>query len=259
MDIGVCLPVNDFSGILVDMDSIAAQHAFHLCRRHRQAQRAADLLTDLIQTADHAKFQTAAGRCIGDTVVQAHQIHRPATDIRHDHRRLIQQDALGQDCGITLREQRHLADGDRVFLSLIAETHRSPVPEQIVPECIFLPSEAGERQSGRQMDLCCRLRMTEGELLCDGCQRKEVVVLCLRFVLLKRLTPAAHHIEFSAVFQHVLQRIWLMLIRHQTGGEREMGRFHSGIAVVNTNNHGLAHLASPPRLRFFLFDVWRRS
>ena len=105
MDIGVCLPVNNFSGILVDMDSIAAQHAFHLCRRHRQAQRAADLLTDLIQTADHAKFQTAAGRCIGDTVVQTHQIHRPATDIRHDHRRLIQQDALGQDCGIALREQ----------------------------------------------------------------------------------------------------------------------------------------------------------
>ena len=66
MDIGVCLPVNNFSGILVDMDSIAAQHAFHLCRCHRQAQRAADLLTDLIQTADHAKFQTAAGRCIHD-------------------------------------------------------------------------------------------------------------------------------------------------------------------------------------------------
>ena len=259
MDIGVCLPVNNFSGILVDMDSVAAQHAFHLCRRHRQAQRAADLLTDLIQTADHTEFQTAAGRRIGDTVVQAHQIHRPATDIRHDHRRLIQQDALGQDCSIALREQGHLADDDGVFLSLIAETHRFPIPEQIVPECVFLPPEAGEGQPGRQMDLCRRLRMTEGELLCNGRQREEVIILCLRFILLKRLTPAAHHIEFSAVFQHVLQRIWLMLIRHQTGGEREMGRFHSGIAVVNTNNHGLAHLASPPRLRFFLFDVWRRS
>ena len=101
--------------------------------------------------------------------------------------------------------------------------------------------------------------MTEGKLLCDSGQREEVIILCLRFVLLQRLTPAAHHIEFSAVFQHVLQRIWLMLIRHQTGGEREMGRFHSGIAVVNADNHGLAHLASPPRLRFFLFDVWRRS
>ena len=259
MDIGVCLPVNNFSGILVDMDSIAAQHAFHLCRRHRQAKAAADLLTNLIQTADHAKFQTAAGRCIGNTVVQSHQIHGPSTDIRHDHRRLIQQDALGQNCGITLREQGHLADSDGVFLSLIAKIYRFPIPEQIITECIFLPSKAGEGQSGRQMDLCRRLRMTEGELLCDGCQRKEVVVLCLRFILLKRLTPAAHHIEFSTVFQHVLQRIWLMLIRHQTGGEREMGRFHSGIAVVNTNNHGLAHLASPPRLRFFLFDVWRRS
>ena len=101
--------------------------------------------------------------------------------------------------------------------------------------------------------------MTEGEFLCNGCQREEVIILCLRFVLLKRLTSAAYHIEFSAVFQHVLQRIWLMLIRHQTGGKREMGRFHSGIAVVDTNNHGLSHLASPPRLRFFLFDVWRRS
>ena len=46
MDIGVCLPVNNFSGILIDMDSIAAQHAFHLCRRHRQAQCAADLLAE---------------------------------------------------------------------------------------------------------------------------------------------------------------------------------------------------------------------
>ena len=75
--------------------------------------------------------------------------------------------------------------------------------------------------------------MTEGEFLCDGRQREEVVVLCLRFVLLQRLTPAAHHIEFSAVFQHILQRIWLMLICHQAGGIREMGRFHSGIAVVD--------------------------
>ena len=105
MDIGVCLPVNNFSGILVDMDGIAAQHAFHLCRRHRQAQRAADLLTDLIQTADHAKFQTAAGRRIGDAVVQAHQIHRPSADVCHDHRRLVQQDALGQNRGIALWEQ----------------------------------------------------------------------------------------------------------------------------------------------------------
>ena len=259
MDIGVRLPVDDLSGILVDMDSIAAQHAFHLCRRHRQAQRAADLLTDLIQTADHAEFQTAAGRCIGDTVVQAHQIHCPSANIRHDHRRLIQQDALGQNRGIALREQRHLADDDGVFLSLIAVIYRSPIPEQIVPECIFLPSKAGKGQSGRQMDLCRRLRMTEGELLCDGGQRKKVVILRLCLILLERLASAAHHIEFSAVFQHILQRIWLMLICHQAGGIREMGRFHSGIAVVDTNNHGFAHLASPPRLRFFLFDVWRRS
>ena len=96
------------------------------------------------------------------------------------------------------------------------------------------------------MDLGRRLRMTKGELLCDGCQRKEVVVLCLRFVLLKRLTPAAHHIEFSAVFQHVLQRIRLMLMGHQPGVKGKMRSFHGSVAMIHTDDDGFAHLASPP-------------
>ena len=132
--------INDFFRVLVHMAGIAAQNAFNLRCRHRQAKAAADLLADLIQAADHPKFQTAAGGGVGDAVVQPHEIHRPAADIRNDDGWLIQQATLRQRCGIALRIQRHFGDRDDIVLSFIAEGHRFTAPAQVVPERFLIPA-----------------------------------------------------------------------------------------------------------------------
>ena len=51
--------------------------------------------------------KAAAGSGVGDSVVDAHQVHRPAADVGDDDGRLIQQAPLRQHCGIALRIQRH--------------------------------------------------------------------------------------------------------------------------------------------------------
>ena len=86
----------------------------------------------------------------------------------------------------------------------------------------------------------------------DGGEGQEVVVLCDRFVLLERLAAAAHHIEFAAIFQHILLGIRLMLVPHQPGGVGTVGGFHGGVAVIHPNGDGFAHLESPRSFLIFL-------
>ena len=99
------------------------------------------------------------------------------------------------------------------------------------------------------MDSGSGFRASVGQLPGDGGEGQQVVVLGGGFVLLERLAAAAHHIEFAAIFQHILLGIRLMLVPHQPGGEGAVGGFHGGIPMIHPDGDGLAHLASP---RFFL-------
>ena len=71
----------------------------------------------------------------------------------------------------------------------------------------------------RQMDLRGRFLFAEHQLLGDGCQRKEVIILALGLVLLERLAAAAHHIEFAAVFQNIFLGVGFMFVCHKPGGK----------------------------------------
>lgn len=84
------------------------------------------------------------------------------------------------------------------------------------------------------------------QLLCNSGQRKKIVILRLGLILLERLASAACHIKFAAIFQHIAQRVRLVLIGHKTGGKCEVRGFHRGIAVIHADDDGFAHLASPP-------------
>ena len=96
------------------------------------------------------------------------------------------------------------------------------------------------------MDVHCRSGIAVYQFLCDGGQRKKIVILRLGLVLLERLASAAHHIIFTAVFQHIVQRIRLMLMGHQPGVKGKMRGFHGSVAMIHTDDDGFAHLASPP-------------
>ena len=102
-------------------------------------------------------------------------------------------------------------------------------------------------------------RASVGQLPGDGGEGQQVVVLGGGFVLLERLPPAAHHIEFAAVFQHILLGVGFMVVFHQPGGEREMRCFHGGVAVIHPDGDGVAHLESPRSFLIFLlfFSVAR--
>lgn len=86
------------------------------------------------------------------------------------------------------------------------------------------------------------------QLLGDGRQGQEIVVLRQRFILLERLPSTAYHEVSAIVLQHILAGVGFMLIFHQPGGEGKMGGFHGIIAVIHSYGEGLVHLASPPLL-----------
>ena len=240
MGVGVRFPLNDLPGPPVHAAGVISEHALNLCRRHGQAKRTAHLLRDLIQAADHAQLQAPAGGGVGDPVIQAHQVHRPASDVRQNDGRLVQQLRLGQHGGVALGEQGHLRDSDGVRDSLEAKEHGPAVPEEVGPEFLLVPPKAGEGKPCRQMDGGCGVRLTAGQLLGDGGEGQEVVVIRQGFVLLERLAAAAHHIELAVILQHILLGIRLMLVLHQPGGEGNMGAFHGG-----AYGQGIAHRDSP--------------
>lgn len=96
------------------------------------------------------------------------------------------------------------------------------------------------------MDICHSPRIAIFQLFCNGGKGQEVIVLRLRLILLERLASAAHHIKFATVFQHIAQRVRLMLMGHQPGVKGKMRGFHGSVAMIYTDDDGFAHLASPP-------------
>ena len=95
-------------------------------------------------------------------------------------------------------------------------------------------------------------RAPVGQLFGDGGEGQQVVVLRDRFVLLERLASAAYHIEFAAVFQHVLLGVGFMVVLHQPGGEGTVDGFHGVIPMIHPDGDGVAHLESPRSFLIFL-------
>ena len=238
--------MDDAFRLVREAAGITPQDALDLRRCQRKTQDASHLFADLIDAADHAPLQAAAGGGIGEAVVQAHQVHCPATDVRHDDGRFIQQLRLGQHSGIALGEQFHIPDGDGIVPALIAEGHRFAVPQQIGTELLLVPAKTGQGQAGSQNDGAGALGIAAVQFPGDGCQGQQIVVLRPGLVFLQRLPAAAYHIVRTAVFQHILLGVRLMLIGHQPRGEGTVDSFHGCVTVVHADDVSLAHRAPPP-------------
>ena len=241
--------MDDSADSLIHAGRVTTQNTLDLRCGQGKAKQPPHLLSDLIHTADHAQLQAAAGGGVGDSSVQAHQIHCPAPDIRHDDRGFVQQFRLGQNSRIALGEQRHIRNGDGITFALIPKGHRPTSPEQIVTECFLIPPKTGQGQACCQMDICHTVCSPKAHLHGDGRKGQKVIVLCLGFVFLERLAAAAHNIKLSAVLQHTFSGVGFVLIFHQSSGKRTVCSFHGRIAMVHADHNGFAHLVLP---RFFL-------
>ena len=80
---------DDAPCILVHAAGLSGQNTLYLRVGDGQSDVPADLLFCFIHAADHAEFQTAACGCVGNAVVQPHEIHRPAADVHRKDRRLV--------------------------------------------------------------------------------------------------------------------------------------------------------------------------
>ena len=231
MDILIRLRVDDGFHFVRQATGVAAQDALDLSCGQGQPLRAAHLLADLIDAADHAQLQTAAGCGIGDAVVQTHQVHCPAADIRYNDGRLVQQAALGQHGGIPLGKQLHIGYGHRILAPLVAEQRGLPIPQQVCTEPRLVPAKAGKRQPGGKHSRAGMSSIPVFQLLGDCRKCQQVVIFRPGLVLLQRLTATAHNVVFSVIFQHVFLCVRLMFIGNQTGRKAEMRRFHGRVAV----------------------------
>ena len=150
----------------------AAQDIFNLRTGKRQIQASAHLLRDLIQTADHAQLQAAARSCVRDAVVQPHDIHGPAANVREDHGRFVQQIAVLEDRSIALREQLHILHRSFIRNPFIRKRDRLALAQQIRPECFLFPAEARQRQASRKDHRRCGRRVPVCDLFGNGRQRQ---------------------------------------------------------------------------------------
>ena len=82
----------------------STHYTFDLRIGQGQTEGSAELFGDLIQAANHPQLQAPAGGGIGHLIVHLHQVHCPATDVRYNHRGLLQQLRLPDHSGIALGE-----------------------------------------------------------------------------------------------------------------------------------------------------------
>ena len=75
--------------VLIHTAGLSGQNTFHLSVGNGQSNIPANLFFCFVDAPDHAELQAAAGRSVGNTIVQPHEIHLPAADVHEKDRRLI--------------------------------------------------------------------------------------------------------------------------------------------------------------------------
>ena len=186
------LSVHNVTHGFADRAGLARQHILDLGIREGQPGFPAHLLPDVINAANHAQFQ-AVGR-IGhrDGVVDAHEVHCPTSEIHEEHGRLVlQQPGFGHKGGVALREDSDFPDGDAVLHALKSEMHRLPGTEQVISKLRLVAPEAGQRQSRRDPYRTFGWQSAHLNLLCDGRQRQQIIVVVRSLIPLDRLPPGA--------------------------------------------------------------------
>ena len=194
-----------------------------------------------------------------DTVVQPHDIHSPAANVRKDHGGFIEQITVLEDRRIALRKQLHILHGNLIRNPFIQKRDRLALAQQICPECFLFPAEARQRQARREDHRRCSRRVPVCDLFGNGRQRQQIVILIHCLILLERLPPAADNVVFSVIAEDVFLRVRFMLVFCQAGRERAMRGFHGRVAMIHANGNGFCHRSSTFSFRLFISFCGARS
>ena len=143
---------------------------------------------------------------------------------------------------IALGEQFHILDCQFIRFIFVSETKRLLLPEQILPESRLFPSKTCKRQSGCEDDLSFSLCPAVFDLLCQCCHSQQIIIIIGGLIFHKRLASGTADIIIPRILQHILHRIWLIVIPGQSCWETDMRGFHGIIAMVDSYNHRLTSL-----------------
>ena len=177
-------------------------------------------------------------------VVDAHEIDRPPTDVEQQQGGFVRQQVrLGHERGEALGEEQHIFNRDAVFLSLVAKFGRlARVAEQIFSERGLFPAIAGQGQPRRDGDDTLARRAAGLQLLRDGRQRQQVVVVVGGLVALDRLPPATANKKAPAEREHVLAGVRFAVAEGRDAGrEGTVSGLDGVVTVVNGNDHVEPH------------------
>ena len=159
----------------------------------------------LIYAANHPKFQTPAGRSIGDGVIQPHKVYRPPADVCQKHRRLsCQMFWVKRQGRISLREQFYIPYQNFICLIFKQKADGLLPAEQIFPEILLLPPESGKGKT------CCKNHFHTLfcfpvlQFLRHHCHCQQIIIVVGGLIFHKRLPPRPAHIIFSPILQNIL-------------------------------------------------------
>lgn len=156
---------------------------------------------------------------------------------------------MGHERGEALGKEQHIFNGDAVLFALVAKLARlARVAEQVFAERGLFPAIAGQGQPRRDGDAALTGRTAGLQLLRDGRQRQQVVVVAGGFVALDRLPPAAANKKAPAEREHVLAGVRFAVTEGRDAGrEGTVSGLDGVVTVVDTKNHGV--------LSFCVWDV----
>ena len=147
---------------------------------------------------------------------------------------------MGHERGEALGEEQHILNRDAILSALVTKFGRlARVAEQVFAERGLFPAIAGQGQPRRDGDAALTGRTAGLQLLRDGRQRQQVVVVVDGFVALDRLPPAAANKKAPAEREHVLAGVRFAVTEGRDAGrEGTVSGLDGVIAVVDADDHG---------------------
>ena len=171
--------------------------------------------------------------------LNAHEIHRPATEIHEEHGWFVlQQPGHGHKGGIALGENGDFIDGDTVLHTLKLEIYRLPASQQIIPEPRLVASETGQRQPRRNPHRTFGRQTSLPNFFGNGSQHQQIVVVVHGLISLDGLPPSSANKKAPGKFQKTLPGVgFVFSVACKPCRERAVRRFDGVIAVVDANNN----------------------
>ena len=182
------------------------------------------------------QFQASAGGGVGDSIVQPHEVHGPASDVHKEHRGFSPYEFwVNGNGGAALWKKSDILNGHLIGDSFKLEAYRLGRTEQVFPERFLFPAESGQGQARAKVHGTFSFFSALLDFFCDSCQGQKVIIVVFHFVSQDRLPAGSAHRILSLVFQRVLQGIWFVPVSCDTGWEGKMPGFDCVVPMIDSN------------------------